>query len=106
MPIFHDPDQPFPRKAVSVPEPVACDSTMRRVSEESIRTEFCDGPIVDADMEDTLPVGGDGGNAVPIGGSLHTSDRGELMERIKRGESPTWVPNPAVRCEGTSSCMQ
>ena len=25
-----------------------------------------------------------------------TSDRTELMERIKKGESPTWVPSKAV----------
>ena len=32
------------------------------------------------------------------GGPLCT-DRAELIERIKRGESPTWVPNPALRQE-------
>lgn len=26
----------------------------------------------------------------------YTSDRAELMERIKKGESPTWVPSKAV----------
>lgn len=30
------------------------------------------------------------------GSTLHTSSREELIRRIKRGESPTWVPSPAV----------
>ncbi|MCJ1305686.1 hypothetical protein MMC08_008502, partial [Hypocenomyce scalaris] len=93
MPIFHDPDQPFLSKAIPAPKPVEFDSTMRRLSEESIRTEFCDGPIMDTDMDNTSPV--DAGKAAPTGRTLHTSDRGELIERIKRGESPTWVPNRA-----------
>ena len=30
------------------------------------------------------------------GARMETSDRVELIERIKRGESPTWVPGRAV----------
>lgn len=52
---------------------------------------------MDTDIEGSSSVDGSAGKAAPIGGTLHTSDRGELIERIKRGESPTWVPNPAVR---------
>lgn len=55
---------------------------------------------MDTDMEGSSSVDDGGGKAAPTGGTVHTSDRGELIERIKRGESPTWVPNPAVRCEG------
>ena len=29
-------------------------------------------------------------------GEALCSDRAELIERLKRGESPTWVPNRAV----------
>ena len=61
---------------------------------------------MDTDMENTSSADSGGGKAAPIGGILHTSDRGELIERIKRGGNPTWVPNPAVRCDRVSSCMQ
>ena len=67
----------------------------RRLSEESVRTEDCDGPLLD-DFED--------GRRSPTvlsevkeKESIETSDRAELIERIKRGESPTWVPNRKVR---------
>lgn len=33
------------------------------------------------------------------GGEAVCSDRAELMERIKRGESPTWIPNQALQEE-------
>ncbi|KAK0641529.1 hypothetical protein B0T16DRAFT_419999 [Cercophora newfieldiana] len=59
-------------------------SLRRRVSEESIRTELCEGPIPDSPPKAATPEK-DAGNAV--------SDRAELIERLKRGESPTWVPN-------------
>lgn len=69
---------------------------MRKPSEESIRTEFCDGPIPDADTNGISPV--DHVMAAISDTRLETSDRGELIERIKRGESPTWVPNATVSC--------
>ena len=68
---------------------------MRRLSEESVRTEDCEGPVLDTAMDHvTLRPG------IPARGSNNgeaiCSDRAELMERIKRGESPTWIPNQAV----------
>lgn len=68
---------------------------MRKLSEESIRTEFCDGPVdsptwIVPSQPEKDPVGYNEGGTC-------TSDRAELMERIKRGESPTWVPKQAVR---------
>jgi hypothetical protein len=63
-------------------------SLSRRVSEESIRTELCEGPIPDSPPKAATPEPGVE-NAV--------SDRAELIERLKRGESPTWVPNRHVR---------
>ena len=37
-------------------------------------------------------------NAAGVGhnGEALCTDRAELIERLKRGESPTWVPNRAV----------
>lgn len=67
---------------------------MRKLSEESIRTEFCDGPVdsptwIVPSQPEKDPVGYNEGGTC-------TSDRAELMERIKRGESPTWVPKQAL----------
>jgi hypothetical protein len=55
-----------------------------RLSEESIRTELCDGPLPDSPPRPATPQ-----EAV----SRAVSDRAELIERLKRGESPTWIPN-------------
>lgn len=63
-------------------------------SEESIRTELCEGPVPDSprpqtpEQEFTSPI----------------SDRAELIERLKRGESPTWVPNRHVCCSRRAFC--
>ena len=99
MPVFHDPDR---RLAVAKEEkqlspPSARPAVfMRKPSEDSIRTEFCDGPEPDppnwiAALEEKADkmTGRENGNC--------TSDRAELIERIKRGESPTWVPSQTVR---------
>lgn len=61
----------------------------RKPSEESIRTEFCDGPLPEGLNPKT-----------PEQEKITTttcSDRAELIERLKKGESPTWVPNRFVR---------
>lgn len=63
-------------------------SLSRKLSEESIRTELCDGPVPDSPKL-----------ATPEQDSNRVSDRAELIERLKRGESPTWVPNRHVRPE-------
>ncbi|KAI0110105.1 hypothetical protein F4814DRAFT_425790 [Daldinia grandis] len=59
-------------------------STLRRKqSEESISTELCEGPILDGPVPQT-----------PEQNSpTECSDRSELIERLKRGESPTWRPS-------------
>lgn len=58
----------------------------RKLSEESIRTELCDGPVPDSPAPRTPE----------RDISTATSDRAELIERLKRGESPTWIPNRHV----------
>ncbi|KXX79780.1 hypothetical protein MMYC01_204381 [Madurella mycetomatis] len=57
----------------------------RRLSEESLRTELCEGPVPDTPPQPSTPEHPSVSHAV--------SDRAELIERLKRGESPTWVPN-------------
>ncbi|MCJ1245715.1 hypothetical protein MMC30_002919 [Trapelia coarctata] len=94
MPMFHDPDRPWDgptstKEPADLPKPIV-PMLERRTSEESIRTEFCEGPILDdlkAASPETDPV------AESIAAPVETSDRAELIERLKRGESPTWVPN-------------
>ncbi|ORY62942.1 uncharacterized protein BCR38DRAFT_435496 [Pseudomassariella vexata] len=56
---------------------------VRKLSEESIRTELCEGPLPETPRIQT-----------PYDESPGTcTDRAELIERLKRGESPTWIPN-------------
>ncbi|KAK8868152.1 hypothetical protein PGQ11_006730 [Apiospora arundinis] len=59
----------------------------RKTSEESIRTELCEGPIPDSPRPTTPEKTSEGEDPAPC------SDRAELIERLKRGESPTWVAN-------------
>lgn len=98
MPMFHDPDRRLEqaRKApIPIPIPPEPSTVEGRRSEESIRTEFCEGPVLEeplqalstAEPEFRDPSGQE---------RLEISDREELIERIKRGESPTWVPNRKV----------
>lgn len=67
---------------------------MRNTSEESLRTEDCEGPVSDGPAKDKEEP--DRGVGSENEGEILCSDRAELIERIKRGESPTWVPNQAV----------
>ncbi len=94
MPIPQDPDGQSSRPYRDEASPTF-DFNMRRRSAASIRTEDCDGPIQDTLMEDRGSEEKQGSNEDGLGEAL-CSDRAELIERIKRGESPTWVPNEAV----------
>lgn len=58
----------------------------RKASDDSIRTELCEGLLYDVPAR---PVEDDGNEA---SASVEVSDRNELIERLKRGESPTWKP--------------
>ncbi|KAH0551511.1 hypothetical protein GP486_007272, partial [Trichoglossum hirsutum] len=65
---------------------------MRRPSEESMRSQFLDGPLPDCDADEPASPTQAVLTAM-TDANLGVSDRVELIERIKRGESPTWVPN-------------
>lgn len=86
MPIFQDDLDLDRRPDLSDPEPVLLDPPppkLRRLSEESLRTELCEGPVPDSPRcTPEQRIDGDG----------TTSSREELIERIKRGQSPTWIP--------------
>ncbi|KAL8895667.1 MAG: hypothetical protein Q9192_003509 [Flavoplaca navasiana] len=103
MPIFQDPDRRFPQANQPLASSPHGHTLKSKTSEESIRTEFCDGFLPDvspfwtggrdqaADLEGKEPPHQQGG--------VCTSDRNELMERIKRGESATWVPSRTLQEE-------
>ncbi|KAF6843492.1 hypothetical protein CMUS01_02048 [Colletotrichum musicola] len=100
MPIFRDDLEHPPPAITGVPsaEPppplptlhhqqTGSSSLTRKLSEESIRTELCEGPILDSPRP-SIP---------ESDAAAATSDRAELIERLKRGESPTWIPSRHVR---------
>ncbi|KAK4156512.1 hypothetical protein C8A00DRAFT_30584 [Chaetomidium leptoderma] len=92
MPMLHEDEQPRDsetRYPDSAPIPIQTPPGTRRWlthrhSEESIRTDLCEGPLPDSPPRPATPH-----DTV----SHAVSDRAELIERLKRGESPTWVPN-------------
>lgn len=100
MPISQDPDQRFPQAERPWASSPHASTLTSKTSEESIRTEFCDGFLPDG------PPLWNGAGDQSAGLESHgppddragvcTSDRNELMERIKRGESATWVPSQTV----------
>lgn len=96
MPIFQeDPDDPF-LPTSSVKKISYHDYSTQNRSPESV-ADFSHVPVpplFDWKMTEILP-----SEVLPsneAGGAV-TSDRAELIERIKRGESPTWVPKQPVR---------
>ncbi|KAL8906699.1 MAG: hypothetical protein Q9171_006160 [Xanthocarpia ochracea] len=102
MPIFQDPEQRF----LKADRPLASSHhsipLKPKTSEDSIRTEFCDGPLPDPpswNRERNQHGGQESDGPVQGRGGVCTSDRNELMERIKRGESPTWVPSQTLQEE-------
>ena len=101
MPIFHDPDlllSQNKRKGHTVPEHQPPPSVMRKPSEESIRTEFCDGP--EPDPPTWIKALEDKAESINAREEENqTSNRAELIERIKRGETTKWVPSPALEQE-------
>ncbi|KAK4103578.1 hypothetical protein N658DRAFT_514405 [Parathielavia hyrcaniae] len=68
----------------------------RRLSEESIRTELCEGPVLESPPRPRTP-------KHPVCQAV--SDRAELIERLKRGESPTWIPNRHLTDEQLESLL-
>lgn len=90
MPIFQD-DLDLNHNSVDPDqEPALLDpppTVLRRLSEESLRTELCEGPIPDSPRHSPSQKTDNDGT---------TSSREELIERLKRGESPTWIPSRHV----------
>ncbi|KAI1410828.1 hypothetical protein F5Y13DRAFT_166904 [Hypoxylon sp. FL1857] len=91
MPIFQvdlerreSAERPSTSAMASPPPQFQRDGGLRRKqSEESISTELCEGPIPDSPAPRTPE----------RNPPTECSDRSELIERLKRGESPTWKPS-------------
>lgn len=109
MPIFQDDlggGRGTPPTKPKLPPPLDSqldrDVVTRRISEESIRTELCEGPLLDGNENDAGSFTGE--PQTPAAFCSHgTSNRVELIERLKRGQSPTWLPNGNVSYS-TLSC--
>ena len=94
MPIFqadlehtrHQETHP-PQRPMQPPPPPTLHS--RRFSEESLPAELCEGPISESPVKSP--------KLEPTDQDVSTSDRLLLIERLKRGQSPTWIPNRHVR---------
>ncbi|KAI4139627.1 MAG: hypothetical protein L6R39_006192 [Caloplaca ligustica] len=101
MPNFQHPQQRF-SNIFETSGPLPLDIIKAKSSEESIRTEFCDGPLPHTPPWQTVESEDADSKGEKRGctrGGVCTSDRNELMERIKRGESPTWIPSQTLQEE-------
>ncbi|KAL8859276.1 MAG: hypothetical protein Q9178_004214 [Gyalolechia marmorata] len=102
MPIFQDPEQRFLKPDRPLASSHHSIPLKPKTSEDSIRTEFCDGPLPDPpswNREGNQHGGQESDGPAQARAGVCTSDRNELMERIKRGESPTWVPSQTLQEE-------
>ncbi|KAF4992453.1 hypothetical protein FDECE_13717 [Fusarium decemcellulare] len=84
MPIFQD-DLDHHEPVEPPPVDVAAHK-LRRLSEESICTELCEGLVPDSPPRPSAAARTDDGDGA-------ISDRAALIERLKRAQSPTWIPN-------------
>jgi hypothetical protein len=91
MPIFRDPDGQKPSHPSAGGHDAEGGGTGIRQPDDHM--EVLETSQDDL-MEDITPSNQDMGSQSPP--KLQTSSREELIESIKRGESPTWIPSPAV----------
>ena len=100
MPMLSDPDRRFDGQGTGtrqLTKPATPPPPLRnRDSDESIRTEFCDGPLPEdlpSKPADSLnfPIFVEPQEERPV-----SQSRQDLIARIKRGENPTWAPSTKV----------
>ncbi|TAQ91261.1 hypothetical protein B7494_g386 [Chlorociboria aeruginascens] len=101
MPIFQDDlgrDQgtPPPKSTISPLSNLPRNSyypITRKGSEESIRTELCEGLVPEGPENEEIDREGEAWDPDFVFPQHGTSDRGELIERLKKGESTSWLPS-------------
>ncbi len=92
MPLPQGPDA---RTYPLVDASAASGSVLRGKPEDKVRTATGEDSFFDVSMED-LSLPGEGAAAARNDGEAVCTDRAELIERLKRGESPQWIPNQSV----------
>ncbi|KAI9739192.1 MAG: hypothetical protein M1834_007405 [Cirrosporium novae-zelandiae] len=109
MPVFHDPELYTASPLNEPPNHTRENIDMRRPSNESPKAEQDEEGSDNTELEVFAQENRDVVMKTPE--NIETSDRGELMERIKRGESPTWKPYgtlehffPSHRTSSQQSC--
>lgn len=88
MPIFQDDIDHNDLVEPPTPDVNYSSHRLRRLSEESISTELCEGPLPDSPQRPAAPE--------PNRDDPAVSDRAALIERLKRAQSPTWITNGHV----------
>ncbi|KEY74254.1 hypothetical protein S7711_00411 [Stachybotrys chartarum IBT 7711] len=99
MPIFQDDIEPTPPPPPQPPPPPASQDIgiehpsirFRRLSEESLRTELCEGPVPDSPPSPSF---------LKTEDAPATPDRAELIQRLKRAQDTSWIPE-RVRSYGS-----
>lgn len=66
---------------------------LRRLSEESLRTELCEGPVPDSPPQQGSSFPERSATDRPI---TPSTDRVDLIERLKRVQSPSWLADRRV----------
>lgn len=95
MPIFPNGDRPKPPDPAALPQSTSSvnDDELREQASENIRCENVEEMRDLGDTVSTLSTSPTKAVLAAIDDtSLGISDRVKLIERIKRGESPTWQP--------------
>ncbi|KAL8807722.1 MAG: hypothetical protein Q9182_000533 [Xanthomendoza sp. 2 TL-2023] len=105
MPIFEDPEQRF-FAADQTSESLQLKTVRPRVAGGGIGIGFCDGPLSDSPSWEDVSKNNVGQKSERKSerpshsrGGVCTSNRNELIERLKRGESATWVPSQTLQDE-------
>ena len=108
MPIFQEDlhggrESPPPPKAKELADPGADDGQQGPL-DDKIQTTFAEGGNFHGLGKSPSPPSGtlNSGFIFP---TQITSDRGELIQLLKRGESPTWLPNYNVSDSGGWKCL-
>lgn len=103
MPIFQDDigtgaSTPPDRPGIPVASSDGGSAMRRQLSEESIRTELCEGLVLETTSgaeNSSSPVSSP--NGAPTHATSVASDRVGFIERLKRGQNSTWLSNQDVR---------
>lgn len=95
MPMLSDPDQKLDQEFSTLsqlPKSLKLPFLREQISNDSLDTEFCDGPV---DETASLHISSNVDNPEPLNFSEPIS-RQDLIQRLKRSQSPSWQRNSKV----------